>query len=303
MSHLLDEDGNVYEQGLFGGWQQKHGLFGPERDVGWFGQPNVERDLFGNPVPESTFLGGQVYSDDGRPLYKPSSSSSSSSSGGSGGGDAAEALLALFLIAGVVLLAGVVLAALFKGLATLADAWRDLAKRYPRAMRVIHLTLGMIAVGLGLSLAGVGPSVQVGGAALVPVLWAWLWLTQRLPLVFLPVNALVIGGALWLIGEWARLLWLPIWPSLTAGFPAIASNLSLVLAVLPLALLLLAAGSRRWPMVFAPIICLAIGGVAWFALMRVWTGWQPAWNAALAPLPLAPHVGWVIVLVPLLLWL
>jgi len=56
MSHLLDEEGNVYEQGLFGGWHRKQGLFGPEKDVGWFGQPNVERDFFGNPVPESTFF-------------------------------------------------------------------------------------------------------------------------------------------------------------------------------------------------------------------------------------------------------
>ena len=90
MSQLVDEDGNVYEQGLFGGWQQKHGLFGPEKDVGFFGQPNIERDLFGNPVPESTFLGGQIHSDDSRPLYRPSTSSGS---GGASSGDAAAAFL------------------------------------------------------------------------------------------------------------------------------------------------------------------------------------------------------------------
>lgn len=303
MSHLLDEEGNVYEQGLFGGWQQKHGLFGPERDVGWFGQPNIKRDLFGSPVPETTFLGGQVYSDDGRPLYKPSSSSSSSGSGGSGSGDAAAALLALLLVIGTVFIIGVVLVALGKLLAVLADAWRDLVARYPRAMRVVHLALGAITVGLGLALAGFGLPVQLAGAALVPALWAWLWLTRRLPLVFLPVNALLIGGALWLIGEWARPLWLPVWPELTAGFPPFARNLSLVLAALPLALLLLAAGSRRWPRGFAPVICLAIGGVAWFALMRAWTAWQPAWHMAIAPLPVVPPVGWVIALAPLVLWL
>ncbi len=301
MSQLIDDEGNVYEQGLFGGWHQKQGLFGPEKDVGWFGQPNVERDLFGNPVPASTFLGGQIYSDDGRPLYKPSSSSSGS--GDSSSGDAAAAFLALLLIAGAVLLAGVILAALLKALAALFGAWGNLVKRYPRAMRVIHLTVGMIAVGLGLSLAGFDLAVQLAGAALVPALWAWLWLTRRLPLVFLPINALLIGGAFWLFGEWKRPLWLPVWPSLTVGLPPIAGNLSLVLAMLPLALLLLAAGSRRWPRVFAPIICLAIGGVAWFALMRVWTAWQPAWNTAIAPLPLTPPVGWVIVLAPLVLWL
>lgn len=43
-------------------------LFGSEKDVGWTGQPNVERDFIGNPVPESTFLGGQVHGDDGRLL-------------------------------------------------------------------------------------------------------------------------------------------------------------------------------------------------------------------------------------------
>lgn len=301
MSQLIDEDGNVYEQGFFGGWQQKQGLFGPERDVGWFGQPNVERDFFGNPVPETTFLGGQVHSEDDRPLYRPSTPSSSSSS--SSGGDAAAAFLALLLIAGVVFLVGVALVVLVKVLAALFDAWRDLAKRYPRAMRVVHLTLGMIVVGLGLSLAGFDLAVQLAGAALVPLLWTWLWLTRRLPLVFLPINAALLGGALWFIGEWARPLWLPVWPSLTTGLPPIASNLSLVLAILPLVILLLAAGSRRWPKLFAPIICLAIGGVAWFALMRVWTGWQPAWNIAIAPLSLALPAGWLILLAPLVLWL
>ncbi|MCL6511428.1 MAG: hypothetical protein K6U78_12150 [Anaerolineae bacterium] len=301
MSHLLDDEGNVYEQGLFGGWHRKQGLFGPEKDVGWFGQPNVERDFFGNPVPESTFFGGQVHSDDGRPLYRPATPSSSSSS--SSGGDAAAALLTLILIAGVVFLAGVMLVVLAKVAAALFDAWRDLTRRHPRAMRVVHLAFGMIAVGLGLSLAGFDLAIQVAGAALVPALWAWLWLTRRLPLVFLPINALLAGGALWLIGEWTRPVWLPIWPSLTAGLPAIASNLSLVLAVLPLMLLLLAAGSRRWPTLFAPINCLVIGGAAWFALMRVWTDWQPAWRMLIAPLPLAPHTGWLIALAPLALWL
>jgi hypothetical protein len=83
----------------------------------------------------------------------------------------------------------------------------------------------------------------------------------------------------------------------------IASNLSLVLAILPLALLLLAAGSRRWPRLFAPLICLAIGGVAWFVLMRAWTDWQSTWRMVIAPLPLAPPAGWLILLAPLVLWL
>lgn len=207
------------------------------------------------------------------------------------------------MVIGAVLLIGIVIAALAKLSAAMFDAWGDLAKRYPRAMRVVHLTLGMITVGLGLSLAGFDLSAQLGGAALVPVLWAWLWLTRRLPLVFLPINALIIGGAFWLIGEWTRPLWLPVWPGLTAGLPALASNLSLVLASLPLALLLLATGSRRWSTLFAPIIWLVIGAVAWFVLMRLWTDWQPVWNIAIAPLPLAPFAGWVILLAPLVLWL
>jgi hypothetical protein len=300
MSQLVDEDGNVYEQGFGGNWQQKQGLFGPEKDTGMFGQPNVERDILGNPVPESTFLGGQILGADGRPLYRPSSSRTASSSSSS---DAAAGLLALILVAGVVMLAGLVLAALFKLLAALIHAWHDLVVRYPRAMRVIHLTLGMVAVGLGLSLIGFDLPAQLGGAALVPLLWFWLWLTRRLPLIFLPINAALLGGALWLIGEWSRPLWLPIWPSLTAGLPAFTSNLSLMLAVLPLVLLLLAAGSHRWPMLFKPLIYLAIGGVAWFMLMRVWTGWQPFWTLALAPLPLLPPAGWLILFAPLVLWL
>jgi hypothetical protein len=300
MSQLVDDEGNIYEQGFLGGWQQKQGLFGPEKDVGWFGQPNIERDIFGNPVPESSLLGGQVYSDDGRPLYRPSTSSGS---GSSSGGDAAAAMLGLLMLAGGVLLAGVVLAALFKILAALFSAWHNFTKRYPRTMRVIHLTAGMIVVGLGLSLAGFDRAVQLGSAALVPLLWTWLWLTRRLPLVFLPVNALVIGGILWLIGEWMRPLWLPVWPSLIAGFPSITENLSLVLAALPLMLLLLAAGSRRWPTGFAPFIYLMIGGVVWFVFMRIWTSWQPVWATAIAPVPFILPVGWLILLAPLVLWL
>lgn len=301
MSQLVDKDGNVYEQGFSGNWQQKQGLFGPEKDTGMFGQPNVERDFLGNPVPESTFLGGQIHGDDGRPLYRPSSSPTASSSSSSS--DAAAGLLAFFLIAGVVALAGLVLAALFKLLAALIDAWRDLTLRYPRAMRVIHLTLGMIAIGVGLSLAGFDPAAQLVGAALVPLLWLWLWLTRRLPLIFLPINAALLGGALWLFGEWSQSFWLPIWPGLTAGLPNFAGNLSLMLAVLPLILLLLAAGSRRWPGLFAPINCLVVGSVAWFVLMRVWPAWQPLWAMALAPLPLIPPAGWLILLAPLVLWL
>jgi hypothetical protein len=170
-------------------------------------------------------------------------------------------------------------------------------------MWAILVTTGAVAVGLGLSLAGFDLAIQVAGAALVPALWLWLWLTRRLPLVFLPVNALLAGGALWLIAEWARPLWLPVWPKLTRGLPPAMSNLSLVLATLPLVLLLLAAGSRRWPTLFAPINCLVIGGAAWFVLMRVWTDWLPAWRSLIAPLPIAPHTGWLIALAPLLLWL
>jgi hypothetical protein len=300
MSQLIDDDGNIYEQSLFGGWQQKQGLFGPEKDVGWFGQPNVERDILGNPVPDSSLLGGQTYSSDGRPLYRPSTSSSSSSSGG---GEAAAALLYLLVLAGGVLLIGVVLAALYKLLTALIRAWSDLTKRHPRAMRIIHLTLGMIVVGLGLSLAGFDRSAQMGGAMLVPLLWLWLWLTRRLPLVFLPINALIIGGIFWLIGEWTRNLWLPVWPSLTAGFPSIAENLSLVLAALPLLLLLLTVGLRRWPKFFTPIKYLIFGCIAWFVLMRIWTNWQSVWEMTIAPVPHTPPVGWMILFAPIVLWL
>lgn len=64
MSRLLDEEGNVYEPGMFGsGWHRKQGIFGNERETDFFGNPRVKRDIFGRPVQARSGFGSPVYSD------------------------------------------------------------------------------------------------------------------------------------------------------------------------------------------------------------------------------------------------
>lgn len=51
ISNLLDDEAHVYQKGLFSSqWHHKQGLFGPQEDTNLFGQPNVKRDLFGQPM-------------------------------------------------------------------------------------------------------------------------------------------------------------------------------------------------------------------------------------------------------------
>lgn len=107
---LIDKDGIVHEKGWDGQYHPKQGLFGPERDTSWTGQPNVERDWLGRPQEERDWLGRPVQSRSGDTLYRrPESGGSGSTSSASG----AEAILAL--IAAVAILAigliGVVIAA------------------------------------------------------------------------------------------------------------------------------------------------------------------------------------------------
>ncbi|MCS6881767.1 MAG: hypothetical protein NZU74_10565 [Chloroflexaceae bacterium] len=55
-----------------------------------------------------------------------------------------------------------------------------------------------------LALAGSDGAVQLSGALLVPGFWGWFRLTSRLPLLFLPLNALLFGSALWLVARLTR---------------------------------------------------------------------------------------------------
>src|SRR3972149_10099696 len=101
MSQLLDQEGNVYRQGFLDSqWPKEQAPLGPKKDTNWLGQPNVQRNLFGEPSPARDFLGTPHVSDDGRPLYRPSSSSGFSGSGGDAlAGPAARRPLLPFSIA------------------------------------------------------------------------------------------------------------------------------------------------------------------------------------------------------------
>lgn len=303
MSHLLDDEGHVYKQGVFSDeWRQQQGFLGPEKDTDWLNRPNVRRDLLGRPEQARNVWGQPIYSAEGRPLYRPAGSSAPSS-----GGDAAAALLSLLLSIGLLILlvylVSAIVALIVEILGALVNGWRSLVKRYPRAMRIVHLLLGMLAVGGGLYLKGFDLPVQVAGAALVPALWGWLWLTRRLPLVFMPINALLVGGGLWLLAQATRPTWGPTWSRLTFDLPLV-DNLPFLLALLPMSLWLWRLGAQRWPRVFRPLNLLALGALLGFLLLRVWPDWRPAWERWVAPVPLLPSLtGWLIVFLPLGVWL
>jgi len=302
--NLISKDGTVYKRGWDGQYHPKQALFGPERDTTWTGQPNVERDLLGRPQEAQDWLGRPIRSSDGEILYRRSGSGSW---GGSDGGDAAAAVLGLLLSIGLLILLlyviGALLALAAQILAALFNGWRGLVKRYPRTMLIIHLLLGMAAVGSGLHLAGFGLEVQLVGAALVPSLWGWLLLTRRLPMVFMPINAMLVGGGLWLAAQLTSSTWLPTWSRLTAGLPLVG-NLPIVLAALPMLLWLWGLGTRRWPQFFRPLNLLVLGAILCFLLLRVWTDWQALWQTWVEPVPLLSlATGWLIFLLPLGLWL
>ena len=101
---LIDEEGIVHERGMGGQYHPKPGVFGPQRDTDWRGQPNVERDLLGRPQEERDWLGRPAQSTGGTTLYRRSDRGSSDRGSSSSGGEAiiyvilAVAVLAIGLI-------------------------------------------------------------------------------------------------------------------------------------------------------------------------------------------------------------
>ena len=183
MSQLIDDEGNVHTQSPFtGGWRQKQGTFGPAKDTNIFGQPNVRRDLLGRPVAARDGL-GRVIRDGDEPLYEPASPSSFEP----GGGDA-EAMFIFFIVIIVAWVVSALFALLGKMVAALIETWRELERRYPRAMLIVRLVISMAAIGYALGAVGFDPRIQLAGIALVPGLWGWLWLTRRVSVIFLPIN-------------------------------------------------------------------------------------------------------------------
>jgi len=302
MSHLIDEDGNVYRQGaLSGEWRQQRGLLSPERDTNLFGQPNVQRNWLGQPEQARNAWGQPIHSSEGRALFRASGSGFSAS-----GADDAAGIIGFILAVGLVIvgvyIASALIALLVRMLGGLYHGWQELVRRYPWFMRIVHLLIAMSVVGGALYVAGFEYQVIAAGAALVPAVWGWLWLTRHLPLVFMPINALLAGGSLWLLAILTRTVWEPTWAGLTDGLPLVG-NLPLVLAALPMLLWLWGLGISRWPRAFTPLNLLVAGMLLWFLLLRVWTDWQPLWEEFTAPVPILIPVGWLLLAAPLVLWL
>lgn len=295
---FIDSDGVVHERGWSGQYKPKSGVFSPERDINLWGQPNVEKDLFGSPREARGLFGQPIRSSSGSALYERPSTGSAGW-GGSGGDDALAGCVFVLIIAAVGLLVALV-AGLF---GALFSGWRSLIQKYPRAMLAVHLIIGMVAVSYGLRLAGFSLGLQLGGALLVPAIWSWLWLTRRFSPVLMPINAILLGGALWFLAETTRAEWGPTWTRLTNDLPLVG-NLPILLAVLPISLWLWHLGHAKWPSAFTPLGLLGVGALLWLLLMRVWTVWQTPWEVWMDPVPVLGSItGWLILLLPLVLWL
>ena len=291
--HLIDKEGNVYREDIFGRWNRQEGLLGTERDTTWTGSPRIKRDWLGHEEKAQTAWGHQIDSRDGVPLYEPDSSP-----GGSSSSDALAGLAAL----GTVILAVLLIGLLIKLIAALIEGWVALMRRYPSQMRVVNLSLGALLVGEAAYAIGFPPHLAVAAGLGVPALWTWLWLTRRLPLLFVPINLILFSAGLWYLGEATRPWWVEPWGRLTVGLPLVG-RLSLLLAALPSLLFLWSVGRRHAPAVMAPLSRIVWGGVLWFLLMRVWTAWQPFWVYWASGTAFLSFVGWVVFLLPLALWL
>jgi hypothetical protein len=303
MSDLIDDEGQVYyERPLIGDWQPKPGLFGIEKDANFFGQPNIRQGLFG-PIQARDAWGRPLYSSDEKPLYERNEYISSSGGGGSGATGDVGAALAFGLVLLFVFIVGAFLAALSQFFVVILDSYRSLVRRYPYPMLCFHLGIGMGLAYMVGNLMGFSWEARLAGSLLVPGIWAWSWLTRKLPLVFMPINTMLLGGCLWLISRLTENAWRPAWLAGTSGLPLI-NNLPLVLALLPLSVWLLGLGNKRWPLIFQPIQLLITGVILWLLLTRFWTDWQPLWQTWFKPLPfIITFTGWIIFLLPLVWWI
>lgn len=292
---LIDEDGYIYEKGLDGTYRRAGGLLWSERD-----NDRPRASLIGDRVARNIFS-EPIRSDDGKILYRRRSTSSEHQEFDKAGGDLVRLVIlsgVLAIISGVLL---IILAIYLVGL--LLKGWLFLVQRFPRTMLVVHLLIGMTAVGSGLYLAGFDWKEQLIGVAFVPALWGWLWLTIRQPMIFMPINTVLVGGGLWIAAHLTSSQWQPTWSQLTTGIPLL-SNLPLLAAILPTLLWLWILGARRWPRLFQPVNLLALGAIACFLLLRVWTEWQPLWETWTRPVPVLSQItGWLILLLPLGIWL
>jgi hypothetical protein len=303
LSGLIDDEGQVYNQGPFrAGWQPKQGMFGIEKDTNLFGQPNIRQGLFG-PVQARDEWGRPQYSSDDKPLYQRNEYVYSSGGGSSGGTGDLGALLAFGLVLLFVFVIGAILAALNQFVVAVLHGYHGLIRRYPYPMLAFHLSIGMGFVYLIGYLVGYSWEARLAGAFLVPGIWAWTWLTRKLPLVFMPINTILLGGCLWLVSRLTEQAWQPTWLEGTVGLPLI-NNLPLILALLPLSLWLLRLGNDHWPLIFQPIQLLITGVILWLLLTRFWTDWQPLWQTWFKPLPfIITFTGWIIFLLPLVWWI
>jgi len=67
---LIDKDGVIYVRGWDGYYRPKHGIFGPERDVGILGEPRIEVAFMGDLLIACDSGGNPIYSSDGEQLYR-----------------------------------------------------------------------------------------------------------------------------------------------------------------------------------------------------------------------------------------
>lgn len=209
MLQYLDDQGHVHRKNWSRQCAEDQGLLGPKQDTNSLGQPNVKRNIFGQPEQARGFFGQQIESSDGRPLYQSAS----------GGGEATLLGIVLLLAVGVFILALWLLAEIGKLLAAVIAAafedWRGLVDRYPHQMLAVHLLIGVSATFGAITAGGFALPIRVAGAALVPAALGWQWLTRRLPLVFMPINAVATGAGLLWTSQYTSIYLSLTWANLT----------------------------------------------------------------------------------------
>jgi len=202
---LIDKDGNVHEKGWDGQYHPKQGMFGPERDVSFPRQPNVERDLLRNPVEARDPLSNPIRSTSGDSLFHRLGNATGGS-GAAGGIEGPLSVIALLALMG----AGLVLIALWVVLIPVAFAGSGiwvLTKSSEGSVRqtVVKRILGVTLIGIGI-VSGV---VLISTGAFV---WSFQILEGALQVLFwilkvaFLVAAVILQPVVLMI-----LLMLPIW--------------------------------------------------------------------------------------------
>jgi hypothetical protein len=115
--------------------------------------------------------------------------------------------------------------------------------------------------------------------SLAPVgMWSWSQASRRWARYLVIPNLLLLGGAIWLVADRTRELWLPHWDLVRGNlFPSVEP--AIVLAVAPVAAWVWREGGARWPGVWRVPRSLLVGALVWLIAERSRYLWVADWQA------------------------